>query len=446
MPEVFGIMSIILIVANGLETFTQFNFKTVLIHKQQHIEESADTAWCLNIIRACILALCVYASAPYIAYFYNEPVIAPAIKYYSIIFLLNGFSNINMFLFDKELNFRKIAIFRMIIGAVNLFIAILLAFIMKNIWALIYSYVIGACFEILLTYIIQTKWPKFSFNGHLAKEMFSYSFFITGSGILFFLTTKIDDALIGKVLGMSSLGFYTYAYKLANLPSTHVTGVLSQVMFPSYSKIQDDINQLRSIFLKVYKFISFISMPASVGLFLAGDVMVYTILGQTWMPLVPPLKVLCIFGLISSLAGTTTPIFQAIGKPNIIFFVMLAKFIFILLLIYPFTSRYGIVGTAWAVTIPMMFEQIYLWHILSKVLQLNIIAMVKIIKGPVLGSLAMILSIISIKAFIDFNPIALLILILVGIVSYAVTIHAIDKNYYNELLRIFTQRDTQASE
>jgi hypothetical protein len=34
----------------------------------------------------------------------------------------------------------------------------------------------------------------------------------------------------------------------------------------------------------------------------------------------------------------------------------------------------------------------------------------------------------------------------VGIVSYAVTINAIDKHYYNELLRIFTRRDTQGSQ
>jgi lipopolysaccharide exporter len=446
MPEVFGVMSIILIVSNGLETLTQFNFKTVLIHKQQHIEESANTAWFLNIIRGCILALCVYVSAPYIAYFYNVSILSTAIKLYSVLFLLNGLSNVNTFLFEKELNFKKVAILKMAVSTLNIIISIYLAVIMRNIWALVYSYVIGACFEILLTYIIQTKRPKFYFNRRLAKEMFSYSLFITGSGILFFLTTKIDDALIGKVLGMSALGYYTYAYKLANLPSTYVTGAISQVMFPSYSSIQNNINQLRSVFLKVYTFISFISIPAAVGLFLAGDTIVYVILGHNWMPLVPALKVLCIFGLLSSLAGTTTPIFQAMGKPKIIFFVMLTKFIFILLLIYPLTSRYGIVGTAWAVTIPMIFEQLYLWHILSKALQFNIYNIVKTIKGPIGGSLAMIFPVILIKTILDFSIGALSIILAAGVASYIFAINVIDKNYYNELFRLFANRDSQGKQ
>jgi len=168
-------MSIILIASNALETLTQFNFKAALIQRQENIEESVNTAWVLNILRGGILALCIYISAPYIALFYNEPVIAPAIKYYSLIFLLNGFSNINIFLFDKELNFKKIAVFRIAIGAVNLLIVVLLAFIMKNIWALIYSYILGSLFEILLSYLIQNKKPKFYFNKHVAKELLSYS-------------------------------------------------------------------------------------------------------------------------------------------------------------------------------------------------------------------------------------------------------------------------------
>ena len=431
-------MSIILIASNALETLTQFNFKAALIQRQENIEESVNTAWVLNILRGGILALCIYISAPYIALFYNEPVIAPAIKYYSLIFLLNGFSNINIFLFDKELNFKKIAVFRIAIGAVNLLIVVLLAFIMKNIWALIYSYILGSLFEILLSYLIQNKKPKFYFNKHVAKELLSYSLFITGTGILLFLTTKIDDALIGKVLGMTALGYYTYAYKLANLPSTQVTGVLSQVLFPSYSSIQNDIMYLRSLFLKVIKFIAFISIPASAGIFVASDSIVYIILGQKWMPLVPALKILCIFGLLRSLGSTTSPIFQAIGKPNIIFYVMLVKFVFIGLIIYPLTYRYGIEGTAWAVTLPMMFEQIYLWRILSKVLQVSISTIVGRIKTAIAGSAGMLMLLHFLKNYFDFSLGAFLMYIFIGLVTYIGITIAIDKEYYKELLRTFS--------
>jgi hypothetical protein len=64
----------------------------------------------------------------------------------------------------------------------------------------------------MLSYRIAEKKPKFSFHPKLAWELFHYGKYITGAGILIFLTTRLDDGLLGKFLGMEELGFYINAY------------------------------------------------------------------------------------------------------------------------------------------------------------------------------------------------------------------------------------------
>ncbi len=437
-PDAFGIMSIVLIASNGIDIFTQFNFKAALIHKQDNIEESMDTAWVLNILRGFVLFACIYLSAPYIAYFYKEPIISTALRIYSGIVLLNGFVNINMLLFDKALDFKKLAFLRICISTSKLLVSVALALLLRNIYALVYSAVLAVLIELLLSYSIQRKRPRFRFRIDAAKSLFSYSIFISGIGILLFITVQIDDALIGSVLGMTALGYYTYAYKLANLPSSHISGVLSQVLFPAYSSIQHDIDYMKSIFLKALKFISFISIPLSVGLYASGDMFVYVFLGKGWMPIVSALRILCIFGALRSIGSTTSPVFQATGKPNILFNVMLIKLTLILAIIYPLTYYFGIEGAAWSVTLPMIIEQFFLWRMLSGALQLTVSSIAAMLKTPVIGSAAMLLAMHLTRIHFSYNFIDLFLYVLLGLLVYGAATFLADKHYYKELLRTFS--------
>jgi PST family polysaccharide transporter/lipopolysaccharide exporter len=286
-----------------------------------------------------------------------------------------------------------------------------------------------------VSFIIQKKKPRFHFDKKLAGELIHYSKYITGAGIFVFLTIRGDDAIVGKIVGMRELGFYTYAYLIANLPSTHLTKIFSEVIFPSYSAISGDRIKLKNAFLSVLKLVSYIAIPAGVGIFILSKEIVLLLLGTNWEPVIGPLQILIIFGVTRSLAATTGPIFKAIGKPNIIFYVTLGKLLVILAIIFPLTITYGIVGAALAVTLPMLTEQLLLWKILSKTIHVSISEIISRIALPGVTGLIIAGVVISLKYCFPANEIVvlglyfMLVIFLMGTVSFV-----LDKKYFLRVL------------
>jgi O-antigen/teichoic acid export membrane protein len=88
------------------------------------------------------------------------------------------------------------------------------------------------------------------------------------------------------------------------------------VTFPAYSKLQDDMSKLREAYLKVLQVTAFLSFPIAGLIFVLAPGFTKIFLGEKWMPMVPAMMVLVLWGLIRSIGATTGPLFQSIGKPE----------------------------------------------------------------------------------------------------------------------------------
>jgi len=142
------------------------------------------------------------------------------------------------------------------------------------------------------------------------------------------------------------------AYRISNLPATQITHVISQVIFPAYAKIQDDMPRLKEGYLRVLQVIAFVSFPLAGLIFIFSADFTQIFLGAKWMPMVTTMQVLCFFGLIRSLTATMGTVFVGVGRPKILAQLSFIQLIILMLIIYPLTKRWGILGTAFATLIP----------------------------------------------------------------------------------------------
>ena len=434
-PEIFGLVSIVVLIQRGINVLTQTSFKHALIYRQDSERNAADTAWVLNILRGVILFVLVFLAAPWISNFYGQPILSRAIKFVAFVFILDGLQNVNLVLYEKSLDFKKIALSRIVRSILSCAIVLSLAFILRSLWALLIGILFHSAYNLCVSFIIQKKKPRFHFEKTSAAELIHYSKYVTGAGILVFLTTRGDDAIIGKLLGMRELGYYTYAYLIANLPSTHFTKVLSEVIFPTYSTISGDLVKLKTAYLSVAKLVSYVAIPAGVAIFLLAEPIVLLLLGPVWEPVISPLKILVLFGMVRSLAATTGPIFKAVGKPDIIFYVTLSKLLVIIAIIFPLTKTYGIEGAALAVTAPMLLEQLFLWRILSKTIQVPVIDIGKCIVIPGLSGLLIAGVLLFFMSFLPATEIIILVSYFLLTISLGAMVPFIlDKKYILRVL------------
>jgi len=400
-PHDFGLMGIALLTMSTLETFSQTGFQAALIQKKKDIESYLDGVWTVLILRGLALFGILYFAAPLAASFFDAPEAKPIIQVIGISVLLQAFTNIGVIYFQKELEFNKEFIYQFAGTLADFIVAVSAVLILRNVWALVLGLLAGNAARCFVSYIIHPYRPHLSLDLGKAKELFGFGKWILGSSILIFLITQGDDIFVGKLLGATMLGFYQLAYRISNMPATEITHVISQVTFPAYSKLQDNIPKLREAYLKVLKVTAFLSFPIAGLIFVLAPDFTKIFLGEKWMPMVPAMQVLVLAGLFRSIAATTGPIFHAVGKPKIDTRWQIARLFVIAVLIYPCTIKWGILGTSVVVFLSIFVSNIGFCFMAIKITRCGIKNFSKTIALPLINGIIMIISIFAIKMSIN---------------------------------------------
>ena len=192
--------------------------------------------------------------------------------------------------------------------------------------------------------------PRLFWDWSLAKDLLNYGKHIFWISIVTFVVTSGDDALVGKLLGLTSLGFYTMAYNIANVPVSSLAGIIGKISFPAYSILQKEPARLSEACGKIIEAALFILLPLTFLIILLAKDFTLIFLGENWLPMVPVLKILSLLGFFRGLANVFSPIHLAVNQPKIQSKNKTIEIVLFLLLVYPFTVKWGLIGTSWAVT------------------------------------------------------------------------------------------------
>jgi O-antigen/teichoic acid export membrane protein len=312
----------------------------------------------------------------------------------AIVPFITGLSSPGLAKLNKELHFGKLALFQAIQSFLNAAFTILIAYFLRSVWALVVATIFGEAVRSLGSFFVHPYRPGRNFDFKKAKELWGFGRWVLANQILHYLFNDGDDWVVGRVLSSQALGFYQMAYNIGNAPSTEVTSVFSQVAFPIFSRIQDDLVRLRLAYLRVMQVVMFLSTPVSVGIWLVAPDAVFLLMGEKWMPMVASLQILLIWGWIRSFRATIGPILLARGHPNHVALFTLVKVIVLALLILPFTLRWGIEGTSWAVVFSATIEIPLLFHSLRKDIQISYLELMQAIARPIWPALPMIILVV----------------------------------------------------
>jgi O-antigen/teichoic acid export membrane protein len=381
----------------------------------------------------------LYFIAPYAAIFFDAPEAKPIIRVIGFSILFQAFTNIGVTYFKKELEFNKEFIYQFAGTLADFIVAVSAVLILRNVWALVLGLLAGNIVRCFVSYLIHPYRPHLSKDLGKAKELFGFGKWILGTSILVFLVTQGNDILVGKLLGTTALGFYQLAYRISNMPATEITHVISQVTFPAYSKLQDNIPKLKETYLKVLQFITFLSFLIAGLIFVLAPDFTKIFLGEKWMPMVPAMQVLVFAGLVRSIVATTGPIFEAVGKPKIDTKWQIVRLFVIAILIYPCIIKWGILGVSIVVFLSIFVMNIGCSFEVIKITRCGNKNFGKVLVFPLVNGMVMVSAIFVLRAYINTTGILNFFLLLsVGILVYFVIIYIFDKNLnYNmqQLLR-----------
>lgn len=350
-PLDFGILGLAILSINTLNVFSETGIESALIQRQKIGKAELDTAWTIKIIRALLLFGLLFLSARWFASYFNNATLEPVLKAMAVVFLLEGCTNIGIVFFQKKIEFKKKVILELSADVAGFIAVISLAFWLRNVWALVLGSIIWGIVKCLGSFELHMYRPRIRWDWPMTKSLMNFGKHIFWITLMTFVVTSGDDVLVGKLLGLTILGFYTMAYNIANVPVASLAGVVGKISFPAYSILQNEPERLKEAFKKVFEAVMIILLPLIGLIFLLAQDFTAVCLGEKWLPMVPALKILCLFGLFRGLNNVFAALHLAVNRPNIQSRNKTIELVAFLILVYPLTLKWGLVGVSWGVTI-----------------------------------------------------------------------------------------------
>ncbi len=347
-PAAFGLVSISTLILNFFHIIGDLGFSNSIIYKQEGDRKVLSTLYFLSLILGGTAFIIIRICAPLVVAYYHEPRLEHILHISSFYFLVIFFGQTYLFLLQKELRFRSIALMEITSALVGTTVSVTLALNdfkeMSLIWGGLASVSVHSLLQVVVGFRLFV--PQFYFNLTTIRDHFKFGIYNVGEGILGFIQTNLDNILIGGLLGVKSLGFYTVAYQLAVFPIMKLNPIILQVAYPVLAKMKDDNGALKRSYLQILDLVSYLNMPLLAGLFITADSVVPLIYGPNWGEAISFIRLFVFPALFIALCHPLFTLAFTKGKPNLLFYLNMFTMVIKIPLLYVFAHYYGTLGVA----------------------------------------------------------------------------------------------------
>ncbi|MCL4274192.1 MAG: lipopolysaccharide biosynthesis protein [Anaerolineales bacterium] len=363
--EDFGLVAVAVIAINYLSVVKDLGLGRALIQRRQNIEEAASTVFTINAIIGFVLSLMVFLLAPVSAAYFEDPMVTPVLRWLGVSFAINALGSVHMNLLTRDLDYRRRLIPDFGNTLIKGVVSIGMAFSGFGVWSLVFGQIAGGLASVVLVWVVLPWRPRIFFDKTIAGQLMKFGASITGVDILFVFADNLSYLVVGKVFGMAALGVFSMAYRLPEMLIIGNLWVMTGVIFPAFSSIQDKPDELRRGFLVSIRLVQLIVMPLCLGLFIAAEPIVMVVFGEQWLETIPLLRILAIFALVYSVGYHVGDVYKAIGRPDILLKLNVFS-IFVSVPALLIGSLYGLTGIVWGYLIGIILDQIVTLYVATK--------------------------------------------------------------------------------
>jgi len=400
-PTDFGIFGLSLSIVGIVTIFGEMGIGQAVIQKKTNDYHILFyTGFYINLAISLILfPVLVLFAAPIGADIFDNPDIKYVILSLSFLIVLDTLRFIPRNSIIKENKLTKLFWPNIIESFSYSIVVVCLAATGFKYWSFVVAKIISSITAIVVFYF---SWPwklRFDFDWKVGKELLHFGKYLLLNNLIALPRAQLDKLVIGKYLGLASVGHFTFARHWGGILSFEFGAIINKVLYPVNVLYQDNVKQLEQIHLQAIKYITLIAFPISFGFIIVAPEIIPTILGQKWVPALIPLQIFALFGLVDTI-NRRGMLFVALGKPKYQFFSTLIYGLILCVTIFPLTKSFGIIGTAVAHLISLIPSHfLFSFWLLEKYYNFDISNIFKKFTIPLLSSLLMVAGVIISKTY-----------------------------------------------
>ncbi len=253
-PEAFGMMAVVFAVNTGVTLLTDIGISGgIVIHANDVDESYLSTAWTIQVVRGCLITVCMFAAAHPLAMAFSNAQLEPLFRIVALGPAISGFTSTNVALADRRLQARRRVTLELANQIVSVCITAVLAWTLRSTTALAWGSIVAFIITVVTGHIFMPgPRSRFTWDREKASAIVSVGrlalltsalTFAAGEGSRLFSATMVDS----RALGLISL-----AAGLATMPWQAISRVSQRVLMPAYAELTrtGDLTRLRKALLK----------------------------------------------------------------------------------------------------------------------------------------------------------------------------------------------------
>jgi O-antigen/teichoic acid export membrane protein len=340
-PEQFGLIGMLTIFMAVAQSFLDSGFGAALIQKRDATQTDTCSIFYFNIVVGLAAAGLLCLLAPWIAAFYNQPILTPLTRAMSLTIVINSFGLIQGTILAKQINFKTQTKVSLIASIMSGIIGVTLAATGFGVWSLVVQQISSTFFRTVFLWLLKTWRPALMFSFKSLREMFGFGSRLLASGLLEQIFSNIYLLVIGKLFSAADLGLFTRAKTFGELPSQTLSTMVGRVTFPVFSIIQDDPLRLKKGMKKAMTTLVLVNFPMMIGLAVVARPLVVVLLTEKWAQSIQYLQLLSFVGLLYPLHLINLNVLQALGRSDYFLRLEIIKKVLVVINIVV-TMRWGI--------------------------------------------------------------------------------------------------------
>lgn len=436
-PEEFGILAVIGVISAVSHGIATMGFSQAIVQRKDiQYGDLSSIFWFEQVIGITAFLIIFLAAGPISSFFDIDAIWV--IRVSALVFIIEPIDLVFRALLRKELKYDILMKARLTKHICKDVITIGLAILGFGVMSVVIGTLSGI---ILLTIILffvfyrNDMWmPKLHFSFEQLKPYLKFGIFVAGNSIMENIIYRIDEIIIGGILGPGILGMYYFAKRLLRDLLKLIRGPISDVSFPLFSKISDNKKLMRKTYVKVTKMLGSIGAPAYVGIAVTSPLFIPLIFGDTWIEAVPIIFALTGCYIAISLFGGVFTALYSQGRSDIKFYVAAIELPIRASVVYLF-SHMGLLPLALAISGFEICKFLTYQFILKRLIGLKLLSVLSSIKYILVSSLMMGVTIYFFDRLINLGTLIDLILMMgIGIAIYGGLMYVFEKKFIKSIV------------
>lgn len=316
-PEDYGVVALTTIFISIANVFVISGFGAALVQKKDSDELDFSSIFYTSLVVSLVLYAGLFFAAPYIAQWFNEPLLSPILRVIGLKLPISALSSVQSAYISKHFLFRKTFLSTLLSTIISGAVGIWMALNGFGPWALVAQTLI-AVITSQIVLLITVRWhPKLIYSFKRTKSLFGFSWKLLGSNLLDATYNELSSVIIGKKYSAVDLAYYNKGKTLPSLAGDNLNTPINAVLFPVMAAEQDDKPRVKHMARRSIQTSCYLMFACLGGLAAVTPVAVPVIFTAKWNESIPYMQMLCIVYAFVPMYTANMQAIKALGRSDL---------------------------------------------------------------------------------------------------------------------------------